>query len=253
MMFARSQISRLSSQSFALNSFKRKFSTIKPLLNKEFHGNPTELPNSFGKRIALLSIISAAGVCIYLDQHMEIFETLFKKDKEASDDKVAKRKIAKLNVLKHENIIPKKINFVFCEDLPADANKEKLYVVDILKMLNYYVNEDVDGRYSKFIKDFMKAQKIDTLELLAKRTPPGFLSFLINKYITTNISGDFNGAPVKSENLYITNAQLMNLDEIFKFEIDYSNVNRLILNKSNESLNEDMMEYFGTVNKVTYV
>lgn len=252
-MFAKSSLSKLSNQSFILKSFKRSFSVRKPLLNKEFHGKANVLPNSFAKRIALLSVLSIAGACVYLDQHMEILDRFYHPQGHNSDERVTKRKIAKLNVLKHDNIIPKNINFVFCEDLPEQAKNKKLYIVDIIKMMDYYVNEDVEGRYSKFIKDFMKAQNIDSLELLTKRTPPGFVSFLINKYITTNISGDFNGSPLESENLYITNAQLMSLDEIFKFEIDYSVVNKLYLKKENKDLNEDMIEYFDTVNKITYL
>lgn len=251
-MFAKNSQSKFIRNLYSISPLKRTFSVGKPLFNKQFHGKPSVLPNSFAKRIAALSVFSITWACVYLDQHKELLERFYG-EKEESEDKVTKRKIAKLNVLKHENIIPKKINFVFCEDLPAEASNEKLYVVDIIKMLDYYVNEDVEGRYSKFIKDFMKAQKIDSLELLAKRTPPGFISFLINKYITTNISGDFDGSPVKSEFLYITNAQLMSLDEIFKFEIDYSIVNKLILKKENKDLNEDMIEYFDTVSKIVYI
>lgn len=251
-MFAKNSQSKFVKNLYSINLLRRGFSIGKPLLNQQYHGNPNVLPNSFGKRIAVLSVFSITCACVYLDQHKEILKKFYGQVNE-SDDKVAKRKNAKLNVLKHENIIPKKINFVFCDDLPADANNEKLYVVDIVKMLDYYVNDDVEGRYSKFIKDFMKAQNIESLEHLAKRTPPGFLSFLINKYITANISGDFDGSPVKSEFLYITNAQLMSLDELFKFEIDYSTVYRLILKKENRKLNEDIIEYFDTVNKIVYI
>ena len=213
-MFAKNSQSKFIRNLYSISPLKRTFSVGKPLFNKQFHGKPSVLPNSFAKRIAALSVFSLTWACVYLDQHKELLERFYG-EKEESEDKVTKRKIAKLNVLKHENIIPKKINFVFCEDL--------------------------------------KAQKIDTLELLAKRTPPGFISFLINKYITTNISGDFDGSPVKSEFLYITNAQLMSLDEIFKFEIDYSIVNKLILKKENKDLNEDMIEYFDTVSKIVYI
>ena len=225
------------------------------LINKRLVSNSTQktltrkIPHKIWKNLGALAIASAAGYTLYLDQTYTSRkdEAMEKRTMSEDDYTSLKRKTRKLEALMADGKLPTTIDFMV-----GDYKLVDTYKVDVLEVLDFFVNHDETGKFSSFLKTIMDQRKLTDIKELSNNLPAGLLSLMISRYIIDRADQIYL-TNKEIESITITNAQYISLEELLKFEIDIAQVDQLILKKSDENLNESVVEYFDTVDKLKYL
>lgn len=208
-----------------------------------------KVPNKGLKSLGCLAIALIAGYTLYLDQTYTSRkdESLEKRVMEEQEYSNLKRKSKSLAALMADGEFPSTLNFMF-----GDESLPNTYSVDVLNVLNYFLNHDQSGKFSSFLKEIMEQRKLDNVIELSKILPTGLLSLMISKFISDRYA-EITSPDSKIESITISNAQYISLDELLKFEIDVAEVDELVLKKDQAKMNGLVVDYFDTVDKLKYI
>ncbi|XBW35087.1 hypothetical protein QEN19_000649 [Hanseniaspora menglaensis] len=220
---------------------------------KRFAGNKAQntitnkIPNKIWKNLFTIGIATIAGYTIYLDvtYTSRNDDAAEKRTMKEEDYRALKRKTRKLEALMAAGTLPTTVNFMF-----ENFEVSNSFKVDILKILDHYVNHDETKKFSSFLGDIMKQKKLKNINDLSTALPVGLLSLMISKYIIDNFKQN-NESTIDS--ITVSNAQYISFDELLKFEIDVAQVDNLLLKKDFSEPENSIVDYFDTVDKLRYI
>lgn len=208
-----------------------------------------KVPNKALKSLGCLAIAAIAGYTLYLDltYTSRKDEALGKRVMEEKEYNNLKRKTKSLAALMADGEFPSTINFMFGEESLPNT-----YSVDVLGVLDHFLNHDQSGKFSSLLKEIMEQRKLNNVVELSDKLPTGLMSLMISKYISDRYQ-EITSPDSKLGSITISNAQYISLDELLKFEIDVAEVDELVLKKDQTEMNSLVVDYFDTVDKLKYI